>query len=127
MSVKVCPLCGSTDLKAKVIVEALQNPEGRWEYQIHDEDLLNEAMDDPSVEVRCGSKTCGPCMDGNGQPVPLDAGLTLLQNWLVMNKMSPDVEYILLSPELRKEYDEWEAGLSFTPWEGTIGDCQDLQ
>ena len=125
-----CPECGSTDLSAMVLVDAVQNPDGSWGYQPLSEEDLTYEMNNPNTQVRCSNPTCGVPISPDGTSINLRDGETLLQWWLRENSGSEDfkdVPFDHLSEDLQKEYLEWENEVTYLHWEGVIGDCKVLE
>ena len=124
LEVRVCPICGSTELRAIVMTSVSQQPDGTWTFDNPDEEDLRLSMKSPNAEVRCGNPLCGDPVDpATGQVIVLEHH-DPYQAWLVHCQGLPsDTE---MTPEMKKQAEEWFASLLYEPWEGIIADTHVL-
>ena len=128
--IKVCPKCGSTDLKATVVVSCVQNPEGAWTIILPEQEDLDYEMNNVNIEVTCTNPYCGEVYDTDGRLHDFKSMENPLKYWLKEVVKLPEIpavvneeEFREINPEQYELYQEWLEGLEHTPWTGKIGEC----
>lgn len=122
--VRMCPVCGSTDLIASILTNARQTEEGVWQMeQMEDVDTTYE-MTNPNNMVSCANPECGVPKGADGNEIPIPEGMSYFAYWLQENGYPTDTAFDALSEDERVKYQEWEAEIWHTPWSGVIDDCQ---
>lgn len=125
MSVRMCPVCGSTTLMAKALFLVSQDPEGTWDLMATNSEDITLAMDDPNNEVFCGNEFCGDPMDGlTGQKVELKENESLLEYW--RRVYLPTLEETPSPAEEEAYFKSWLDEVYYTPWSGVLAACPSL-
>ena len=124
--VRLCPVCGTTELRSDILVTAQQEPDGTWNVRLPDADDIQHEMTNVNVEVRCGNPHCGDATDASGNRVSLKEDETYFQFWARSKGYPSDVTFDALSEDERAEFTAWEGELYWTAWSGTISECQVL-
>lgn len=125
--VRVCPICGSTDLMCDAVVSLQQDLNGAWKMTPGAaaalEDTEKYLSTDPNVEVTCGNPMCGTPHDPvTGEDIKED----LTVYWLKKMGYDADTELSKLPQELQDQYHEWCSTLEYNPWHGVLGDTVEL-
>lgn len=128
--IHVCPICGTTELRAELIVTVTQDEQGSWKIEIPEEDSIDYAMSNPNNVVRCTNPLCGDIIDAEGNILPFkdsDQALAYFcaQREIILPELT-EAALMEYDPDLAAEYEEWVNGFTHNAWEGTIGDCKIL-
>ena len=123
-TVRMCPVCGSTALTSEAFCTLEQNDEGQWIPKF-DQDVIDEAMDDPNLIVKCTNPMCtGPFEEELHTHVVLENDETIEGYYDrvhgTLDKSMHDEQYL-------KEREKWISSLEYTQWEGHLGDCYVLE
>ena len=119
-----CPVCGSTNLAIEAVVKYVQNEEGDWEVEDMDIDAMRDTLLGTHSEVYCENECCGTPYK-EGVALPLEGGETVIEFWFRVNQLGP-VDLSSLSPEQTSELDSFLASIQYEPWQGTVGECVEL-
>ena len=124
--VRMCPVCGSTDLVADILTSVTQEPDGQWNMaMVKPEDILHE-MTNPNTELRCANTQCGNPRDGSGIEILLQENQSLVEYWMVARGYTSEDDFESLSDDEKAEFAAWESELYWNTWSGVIGDCHTL-
>lgn len=121
-----CPVCGCTDLAIEAIARYIQNEEGDWVLDDTglDQDTLRSALLNDYVEIRCENERCGrPFLDG--KPLLVDENESVYEYWLRENQIAY-TDFNQLTVEQQDAFRAFEAKLDYEQWEGTVGECVEL-
>lgn len=119
--VRVCPICGSTQIAGDIIVTAEQDPYGEWVVKYDHDDVQYEFQNVNSA-VRCLNPKCGIPSD------PDDLGeITIpLEEYFAAKWAREHHEDMHTTEEYNDAYHAWLETLVYHPYEGTISDFPEL-
>lgn len=125
--IRLCPVCGSTDLVGDILTSVVQQPDGQWDMAVVKPEDIQHELSNVNTVIRCANERCGNPFGPDGHEIILDENESLTDYWMhKVNGYPTETEFDTLSEDEKAEYSAWEGELYWNAWSGVIGDCQAL-